>query len=62
MVFIQGFSIIKIHSSESWGQEEVGHMRQTSELFTASTAVNFVNALNKLPLKLSLSYQALGRF
>ena len=32
-------------------------MRQMSELFTGSTAVKFVNTLNKLPSKLSLSYQ-----
>ena len=33
-----------------------------SELFTGSTAVKFVNALNKPPLKLSLSYQGLSTF
>ena len=32
-------------------------MRRTSELFIGSTTVNFVNALNKPPLKLLLSYQ-----
>ena len=31
----------------------------TSELFTGSTALKLVNALNKLPLKLLLSYQRL---
>ena len=48
---------IKTHGSESRGQEEAGCTRQTSELFTGSTAVKFVNTLNKPPLKLSLSYQ-----
>ena len=51
---------IKTHSSESQGQEEAGHTQQTSGLFTGSTAVNFVNALNKPPLRLSLSYQGLS--
>ena len=41
-----------MHDSE---QEEAGRMRRTSELFTGSTALKFVNALNKPPLKLSLS-------
>ena len=45
---------IKTHGSELRGQEEAGRM-QTSELFTGSTTVNFVNTLNKPPLKLSLS-------
>ena len=54
--------IIKTHGSESRGQEEAGCMRQTSKLFTGSTAVKFVNALNKPPLKLSLSYQRLSTF
>ena len=31
--------------------------RRTSELFTGSTAVKLVNALNNPPLKLSHSYQ-----
>ena len=53
---------IKTHSSELWGQEEACRKRQTSELFTHSTAVDFVKALNKLPLKLSLSYQGLSMF
>ena len=44
------------------GQEEAGCMRQTSELFTGSTAVKIVNALNKPPLKLLLSYQRLNTF
>ena len=48
---------IKTHSSKLRGQEEAGHMQQTSELFTGSTAVKFVSTLNKPPLKLSLSYQ-----
>ena len=33
-----------------------------SVLFTGSTAVKFVNALNKPPLRLSLSYQRLSTF
>ena len=48
---------IKTHGSESRGQEEAGCTRRTSELFTGSTAVKFVNTLNKPPLKPSLSYQ-----
>ena len=32
------------------------------ELFTRSTAVKFVDALNKPPLKLSLSYLGLSTF
>ena len=40
---------IKTHDSESRGQEEAGRTRQTSELFTRSTALKFVNALNKPP-------------
>ena len=35
--------------SESRGQEEAGRTRRTSELFTRSTALKFVNALNKPP-------------
>ena len=46
---------IKTHDSESRGQEEAGHTRRMSVLFTGSTGVKFVNALNKPPLKLSLS-------
>ena len=41
--------IIKTHDSESRGQEEAGRTRRTSELFTRSTALKFVNALNKPP-------------
>ena len=48
---------IKTHDSESRGQEEAGHTRRMSVLFTGSTGVKFVNALNKPPLKLSLSNQ-----
>ena len=48
-------AIIKTHDSESRGQEEAGCTRQMSVLFTGSTGVKFVNALNKPPLKLSLS-------
>ena len=40
---------IKTHDNESRGQEEAGHMQRTSELFTRSTALKFVNALNKPP-------------
>ena len=43
---------IKTHDSESRGQEEAGRMRRLSVLFTGSTGVKFVNALNKPPLKL----------
>ena len=51
---------IKTHDSESRGQEEAGRTRRMSVLFTHSTGVKFVNALNKLQLKLSLSYQGLS--
>ena len=53
---------IKTHDSESRGQEEAGPAptRRMSVLFTGSTGVKFVNALNKPPLKLSLSYQGLS--
>ena len=37
-----------------------GHKQQISVLFTGSTAVKYINALNKSPLKLSLSYQRLS--
>ena len=40
---------IKTHDSESRGQEEAGHTRRTSVLFTGSTALKLVNALNKPP-------------
>ena len=53
---------IKTHDSESRGQEEAGHTRRMSVLFTGNTGVKFVNALNKPPLKLSLSYQGLSTF
>ena len=49
--------MIKTHGSESRGQEE-----RTSQLFTCSTAVKFVDALNNPPLKLSLSYLGLSTF
>ena len=42
-------AIIKTHDSESRGQEEAGRTRRTSELFTRSTALKFINALNKPP-------------
>ena len=41
--------IIKTHDSELRGQEEAGHTQRTSELFTRSTVLKFVNALNKPP-------------
>ena len=47
---------------ESRGQEEAGCTRRTSELFTGSTAMKLVYALNKPPLKLSLSYQGFSMF
>ena len=60
---IDVFTYIKTHNNESRGQEEAGRMRRMSVLlFTGSTAVKFVNALNKPPLKLSLSYQRLSTF
>ena len=40
---------IKTHNSESRGQEEAGRMRRMSVLFTRSTAMKFVNALNTPP-------------
>ena len=54
--------IIKTHDSESRGQEEAGRTRRMSVLFTGSTGVKFVNALNKPPLQLSLSYQGPSTF
>ena len=51
-----------IIKTESRGQEEAGRTRRTSELFTHSTAVKFVDALNNPPLKLSLSYLGLSTF
>ena len=60
--FCTNFDIIKTHDSESRGQEEAGCTRRMSVLFTRSTAVKFVNALNKPPLKLLLSYQGLSTF
>ena len=43
------YSNIKTHDSESRGQEEAGRTRRTSVLFTGTTGVKFVNALNKPP-------------
>ena len=40
---------IKTHNSELRGQEEAGCIRQTSELFTGSTILKLVNALNEPP-------------
>ena len=54
--------IIKTHDSELQGQEEAGCTRRTSKLFTRSTALKFVKALNKPPLKLLLSYQRFSMF
>ena len=48
-VNVNNVHIIKTHDSESRGQEEAGRTRRTSELFTRSTALKFVNALNKPP-------------
>ena len=45
----QSSFVIKTHDSESRGQEEAGRTQRTSELFTRSTALKFVNALNKPP-------------
>ena len=55
--------LIKTHDSESQGQEEAGRTRRTSVLFTGSYHCSeLVNAVNKPPLKLSLSYQGLSTF
>ena len=43
------YKIIKTHDSESRGQEEAGRTRRMSVLFTGSTAMKLVNALNKPP-------------
>ena len=59
---VSRLTTIKTHGSESWGQEEAGRTRRTSELLTGSTTVKFVNALNKPPLQLSLSYRRLSTF
>ena len=59
---INSTSDIKTHDSESRGQEEAGRTRRMSVLFIGSTGVKFVNALNKPPLRLSLSYQRLSTF
>ena len=40
---------IKTHGSESRGQEAAVRDKRASELFTRSTALKFVNALNKPP-------------
>ena len=45
-VTLEFFLVIKTHNSESRGQEETGCTRRMSVLFTGSTAVKFVNALN----------------
>ena len=42
-------------------KKQVVYDKQVS-FFTCSTAVKFVNALNKPPLKLTLSYQGLSMF
>ena len=46
--------IFKTYDSELQGQEEAGHAQRMSVLFTCSTAVKFVYALNKLPLNYHL--------
>ena len=46
---IQYCTLIKTHDSESRGQEEAGRTRRMSVLFTHSTAMKLVNALNKPP-------------
>ena len=61
-VYIYIHVYIKTHNSESQGKEEAGHTRRMSELFARSTAVKFVDALNKPPLKLLLSYLRLSTF
>ena len=62
-IHTQIHTYIKTHDSESRGQEEAGLCDEPVIInFTGSTAVNFVNALNKPPLKLSLSYQGLSTF
>ena len=61
-IYIYIYISIKTHDSESRGQEEAGRMRRMSVLYTSNTAVKFVNALNKPPLKLSLNYQCLSKF
>ena len=38
---------IRTHDSEPRGQEEAGLKQRMSVLFTGSTAMKFVNALNK---------------
>ena len=47
--------LVKTRDSELRGQEEAGRTRRMSVLFTGSTGVKIVNALNKPPLKVSLS-------
>ena len=54
-LYIYNWYIIKIHDSESRGQEEAAVIRETkimpplSELFTRKTANKIANALAKLP-------------
>ena len=50
-------SLIKIHDSEPPVRDE-----QVSHLHVAYIALKFANALNKPPLKLSLSYQGPSTF
>ena len=61
-IYINNNYLIKTHNSKLRGQEEASRMQRTSELFTGSTSLKLVNALNKPPLKLSLSYQGLSTF
>ena len=49
MYVVSVLRFIKTHDSEWRGQEEAGHTQRMSELFKPSTAVKFVNALNKPP-------------
>ena len=62
ILLLKSNNYIKTHDSESRGQEEAGRTRRMSVLFTGSTGVKFVNALNKPPSKLSLSYHGLSMF
>ena len=43
-------------------KKQAVHNKRLSYLQVDSTAVKFVNALNKPPLKILLSYQGLGTF
>ena len=45
----------KIHDSELRGQEEAGHMQQTSELFTCSTTVKLLIAHSNYVFRISIT-------